>query len=117
MILAQILTLKSYEISNLFSEIPILNDAAKIGNVEFLTLLTRSYPDLVHKSDSNNYTIFHLAVIYRQEKVFSLIHHTGAIKDILMLNIDNSGNNILHLAATLAPSSRLNSVSGAALQM
>ncbi|CAA2996856.1 Transcription factor DIVARICATA [Olea europaea subsp. europaea] len=112
-----ILTLESPEISALFYETPILNDAAKIGNVEFLTLLTHSFPDLIWIDDSNNYTIFHAAVIYRQEEVFSLIYDIGAIKELFQNKTDDSRNNILHLAAKLAPSSRLNSVSGAALQM
>ncbi|KAL2524762.1 Ankyrin repeat family protein [Abeliophyllum distichum] len=95
----------------------ILTDAAEIGNVEFLTLLTHSYPDLIWKINSDNYSIFHIAVIHRQEKVFSLIYRTGAIKDLLVLYVDKKGNNILHLAGKLPPPSRLNIVSGAALQM
>ncbi|XP_022893844.1 ankyrin repeat-containing protein NPR4-like [Olea europaea var. sylvestris] len=88
--------LKDWEISVICSqrETPMLTDAAKIGNVEFLTLLIRSYPDLIWKADSN-----------------------GAIKDLLMSLEDKSENNILHLAAELPPSSRLNIVSGATLQM
>ncbi|CAI9760027.1 unnamed protein product [Fraxinus pennsylvanica] len=115
----QILTLEEDEILNLFMYTPILADAAKIGNVEFLTLLTHSYPDLmwIVNSKRDEYTIFHFAVINRQEKVFSLIYNTGGIKDALLSFSDNSKNNILHLAAKLAPPSRLNIVSGAALQM
>ncbi|CAA3017829.1 ankyrin repeat-containing At5g02620-like [Olea europaea subsp. europaea] len=113
----QIVTLEESAILNIFCKTSILEDAAKIGNVEFLTLLANSYPDFIRRLDKNNYSIFHVAVIYRQEKVFSLIYRTGAIGDILMLFKDESENNILHLAAKLAPSSRLNSVSGAALQM
>ncbi|XP_022893852.1 uncharacterized protein LOC111408312 [Olea europaea var. sylvestris] len=114
----QILTLEESEILNIFCKTSILQDAAKIGNIEFLTLLANSYPDFIRTHNkNNNYSIFHVAVIYRQEKVFSLIYSTGAIGDLLMHIKDESENNILHLAAKLAPSSRLNSVSGAALQM
>ncbi|CAI9760030.1 unnamed protein product [Fraxinus pennsylvanica] len=113
-----ILTLEDKEILKLFHGTPILNDAAKIGNVEFLTLLIHAYPDLIWLIDSkDNYSIFHVAVINRQEKVFSLIYNTGAVKDSLLICTDHSNNNILHLAAKLAPASRLNSISGAALQM
>ncbi|KAL2473934.1 Ankyrin repeat family protein [Forsythia ovata] len=123
-----ILTLPDKEFLKIIEETQILTDAAKIGNVEFLTLLTQSYPDLIWKINSDTYSIFHIAVIYRQEKVFSLIYDTGAIKDLMMLYKDNknlmmrhfkdeNGNNILHLAAKLALPSRLNIVSGAALQM
>ncbi|XP_022892462.1 uncharacterized protein LOC111407291 isoform X2 [Olea europaea var. sylvestris] len=113
----QILILEGSEISNLFNETPILTDATKIGNIEFMTLLISSFPELVWRIDSDKHSIFHVAVIYRQEKVFSLIHHTKAIKDLLILKTDKEKNNILHLAVKLPPSSRLNSVSGAALQM
>ncbi|KAL2524771.1 Ankyrin repeat family protein [Abeliophyllum distichum] len=112
-----ILTLPDEDFLKIIEETPILTDAAKIGNVEFLTLLTHSYPDLIWKINSDNYSIFHIAVIHRQEKVFSLIYHTGAIKDLLVLYEDKDKNNILHLAGKLAPPSRLNIVSGAALQM
>ncbi|KAL2474091.1 Ankyrin repeat family protein [Forsythia ovata] len=113
----QILTLPDTEILQLIQETQIFHDAAKIGNIEFLTLLTHSYPDLMWKVDSNGCSIFHVAVINRQEKVFSLIYHIGAVKDLIKLYTDNKGNNILHLAGKLAPPSRLNVVSGAALQM
>ncbi|CAI9773347.1 unnamed protein product [Fraxinus pennsylvanica] len=113
----QIMTLSDSDIIKLIQETQVFHDAAKIGNVEFLTLLTHSYPDLIWKVDSNKYSVFHVAVINRQEKVFSLIYHIGAVKDLITLNIDNKGNNILHLAGKLTPPSRLNIVSGAALQM
>ncbi|CAA2966412.1 Hypothetical predicted protein [Olea europaea subsp. europaea] len=97
----------------------ILHDAAKVGNVEFLTLFTHSVPELTRKADSKNrYSIFHVAVVDRQGKVFSLIYQTGASKHFITYYIDDEGNNILHLARKLAPPSRLNTVSaGPALQM
>ncbi|KAL2524739.1 Ankyrin repeat family protein [Abeliophyllum distichum] len=113
----QILTLPDSEILKLIQETEIVHDAAEIGNVEFLTLLAYSYPDLILKLDSNHYTIFHVAVINRKERVFRLIHHLGAVKELITLYKDKEGNNILHLAGKLAPPSRRNIVSGAALQM
>ncbi|XP_022845308.1 uncharacterized protein LOC111368307 [Olea europaea var. sylvestris] len=95
----------------------IFHAAAKIGNVEFLSLLSHSYPDLIWNFDSENNSIFHIAVINRQEKVFSLIYHTGVGKDDITLLTDNDRNNILHLVGKKAPPSRLNIVSGPALQM
>ncbi|CAA2997752.1 uncharacterized protein LOC111374999 isoform X2 [Olea europaea var. sylvestris] len=95
----------------------IFHSAAKFGNVEFLTLLSHSYPDLIWNFDSENNSIFHIAVINRQEKVFSLIYHTGVRKDDITLLTDSDRNNILHLAGKKAPPSRLNIVSGPALQM
>ncbi|CAI9773345.1 unnamed protein product [Fraxinus pennsylvanica] len=113
----QIMTLPDSDIIKLIQETQVFHDAAKIGNVEFLTLFAHLYPDLIWKVDLNKYSIFHVAVINRQEKVFNLIHQIGAFKDLITLYKDKEGNNILHLAGKLAPPSRLNIVSGAALQM
>ncbi|KAM3694299.1 hypothetical protein ACJW31_07G047500 [Castanea mollissima] len=94
-----------------------LFEAAKMGNAELLIIVIRSYPDLIWKTDAKCGSIFHIAVLYRQETVFNLIYEIGAIKDMLLTYTDDEGQNILHLAGKLAPASRLNTVSGAALQM
>ncbi|KAE8652658.1 ankyrin repeat-containing protein NPR4 isoform X2 [Cucumis sativus] len=96
----------------------LLKDAARVGNVEFLIILIRSYPDLIWISDENNKSIFHVAVENRQENVFSLINNIGGVKDFLVdgYNEENSCN-ILHLAGKLASPYHLNRVSGTALQM
>ncbi|KAL9236640.1 hypothetical protein vseg_011283 [Gypsophila vaccaria] len=91
--------------------------AAKLGKVEFLTVLIRSYPDLIWKVDENRCSIFHIAIIHRHEEIFNLIYEIGAIKDLIATYKDDHGNNMLHLASKLAPPNRLNTVSGAALQM
>ncbi|CAO2823675.1 unnamed protein product [Amaranthus hypochondriacus] len=91
--------------------------AAEYGNVEFLITLIRSYPDLIWRVDEENRSIFHIAIINRHEEIFKLIYELGAIKDLIAVDKDGNGNNMLHLAAGLAPSHRLNCVSGAALQM
>nr|XP_023915691.1 ankyrin repeat-containing protein NPR4-like isoform X3 [Quercus suber]POF06454.1 ankyrin repeat-containing protein itn1 [Quercus suber] len=54
------------------------------------------------------------------EAIFNLIYEIGAIKDLIAAYKDknnNDNNNILHLAGNLAPLSRRQIVSGAALQM
>ncbi|XP_042944435.1 ankyrin repeat-containing protein ITN1-like [Carya illinoinensis] len=94
-----------------------LFDAAISGNVEFLIILIRSYPDLIWSLDEKKRSIFHFAIIYRQESVFSLIYELGAIKGIIALYTDNHHNNMLHLAAEIAPPDRLNIISGAALKL
>ncbi|XP_043806149.1 ankyrin repeat-containing protein ITN1 isoform X2 [Manihot esculenta] len=90
--------------------------AAKQGNVEFLTTLIASYPDLVLKVNDNNYTIFHEAVLNRHIDIFKLIYEIGSIKNFINSNKDKEGNNILHLAAISVPS-RLNDIPGPALQL
>ncbi|KAJ4702408.1 Ankyrin repeat-containing protein [Melia azedarach] len=86
------------------------------GNIEFLCILIREYPDIIllHLSKENDYNIFHIAVMNRQEHVFKLIDE---LFYVYINQIDEEGNNILHLAGMLAPSHRLNIAAGAALQM
>lgn len=91
--------------------------AAELGNIEFLTILIREYPDLILEVDENNYSIFHFAVMNRHRDIFKLIHEIGAFKDLIVASKDEKENNILHLAGMLAPPDRLNVVSGAALQL
>lgn len=88
--------------------------AARLGNYKFIIELLRLYPEIAWDRDDNKYTIFHVAVINRQEKVYNLLYELGSKK---LGTLDKLGNNILHLAAKKPAESRLNIVSGAALQM
>ncbi|KAF3956309.1 hypothetical protein CMV_018551 [Castanea mollissima] len=101
-----------------FDALSLLSIAAKVGNAEFLIILIRTYPDIMWIVDSRNRSLFHIAVINRQENVFNLIHELVTLKKIILTKYDKPENeSILHLAGYLAPPSRLNIVSGAALQM
>lgn len=102
---AEIRKLDEPRVLELMREPRILHDAAKVGNVELLTMITRSYPSLIWDTDSNGYSVFHIAVIYRRENVFRLIHQIGARKYFVSISKDSDDNNILHLAAKLAPPS------------
>ncbi|KAL0535224.1 hypothetical protein IC582_029549 [Cucumis melo] len=96
----------------------LLHDAARVGNVEFLIILIRSYPDFIWIADKDSKTIFHVAVEYRQENVFSLIHEIGGVKDFIVNGFNQKNDcNILHLVGMLASPYRLSKVSGTALQM
>ncbi|KAK3188907.1 hypothetical protein Dsin_028468 [Dipteronia sinensis] len=95
----------------------LLFTAAELGNIEFILVLIRLYPDLIWKVDDHSRSIFHIAVIHRQEKIFNLIHEIGAHKDLMAAYKDESNNNMLHLAGKLAPPDRLKIDSGAALQL
>ncbi|XP_050261987.1 ankyrin repeat-containing protein At5g02620-like isoform X2 [Quercus robur] len=113
-----VLELQDSEISKLIREPSrLLFDAAELGSLEFLIILIDSYPDLIWKIDQKNRSLFHIAVLNRHENIFNLIYEIGAIKDLIAAYKDENNNNILHLAANLAPLSRLQIVSGAALQM
>lgn len=114
----EVIRLKDEDISRLIGyPWRLLFAAAKLGRVGFLKTLIQSYPDLIWKVDENRYTIFHIAIMHRQEEIFKLIYEIGAIKDLIASYKDDNENNMLHLAAKLAPSHRLNCVSGATLQM
>ncbi|CAH8276709.1 unnamed protein product [Arabidopsis lyrata] len=96
----------------------LLFDAASCGNVEFLVILIRSYPDLIWKVDRRNRSLFHIAAINRHESIFNIIYELGAIKDLIASYREEATNNtLLHLVASLPPHDRLHIVSGAALQM
>ena len=92
--------------------------AVKQGNVDFATEMIKSTPQLVQETDINDRNIFFIAILNRQEKIFSLLHGLNNVKKMKMTsNVDRFGNNMLHLAAMLAPSNQLDGISGAALQM
>lgn len=95
----------------------LLFDAAELGNHEFLAALMSSYPELVWETDDRNRTIIHVAVLHRHASIFNLVHEIGSIKDVIVTYADDQGNNIVHMAAKLAPQNQLNLVSGVALQM
>ncbi|KAG5621859.1 hypothetical protein H5410_007077 [Solanum commersonii] len=104
----------------------LLQFAAIAGNVEFLAVVTHNHPRLLWEFD-REWSVFHYAVFNRQEKVFSLIHQTGGMKNFLLQKYDTNGNNMLHLAGRLGSSNLYDKekimlpsflrVSGAALQM
>ncbi|CAH2046412.1 unnamed protein product [Thlaspi arvense] len=61
----------------------LLFDAASSGNVEFLVILIRSYPDLIWKVDEKNQSLFHVAALNRHESIFNIIYELGSIKDLI----------------------------------
>ncbi|XP_059438438.1 ankyrin repeat-containing protein NPR4-like [Corylus avellana] len=98
-------------------QMDLIFEATKSGNVEFLIIILRSYPELIWKIDKNYGSLFHVAVLYRQEGVFNLIYEIGAIKDNIATYIDKDNNNMLHLAGKLAPSDELSIISSPSIQM
>ncbi|KAJ4702415.1 Ankyrin repeat family protein [Melia azedarach] len=116
----RVILLSDLEISQLIAEPgKLIFDAAERGNVEFLSILIREYPDLIWKVDNpkNKYSIFHIAVKYRQMDVFKLIYEIGSSKEMLLMQKDQEGNNILHLAGLSVAHHELDTISGHALQM
>lgn len=91
--------------------------AAQHGIIEFIIAMKEANHDLLSAIDCCNRGIFSHAILYRKENVFQLIHCLNRRSEIFRNHIDIFGNNLLHLAAQLGPSSDRDSRSGAALQM
>lgn len=91
--------------------------AAESGNDEFLVELISRYPDFLYKVNESKYSVFHIAVSKRYVQVFNLLFELGGVKDLITTYTDENGNNMLHLAAKLAPQNQLNTIPGPALQM
>lgn len=96
-----------------------LDDAAKVGNAEFLTVLISLFRDLIIWNLNDDYkSIFHIAVENRQESVFKLIYEIGGLKETIIAKFTDIGNkNMLYLAAKLPAREHLKRVSGPVLQL
>ncbi|KAL8466125.1 hypothetical protein ACS0TY_035294 [Phlomoides rotata] len=90
--------------------------AARIGIPEVVEVIAATFPDTVYSGFDGQHFL-QVAAENRSEKVFNLIYETRDKKHQYSDLRDSSGNNVLHLVAKLAPSHKLNLVSGAALQM
>lgn len=94
-----------------------LFQAAKLGIEEVVLEILKANPEFHSLTDHHKRNIFQIAIVNRQEKIFSLIYGFEGNIDSITSAVDRCQNNMLHLAAMLAPSSRMNHISGAALQM
>nr|GEV06822.1 ankyrin repeat-containing domain, PGG domain protein [Tanacetum cinerariifolium] len=79
--------------------------------------VTYGSPKAILSTDKNGYDIIQLAVIHRSERIYNLIYDIGERITLYRTVMDSSKNNILHLAGRLAPSGKLNKITGAALQL
>ncbi|KAE9448851.1 hypothetical protein C3L33_19254, partial [Rhododendron williamsianum] len=98
-------------------ETKVVVNAARLGIHEVVEEIVESIPKLAWARDSECRSIYQRAVMERHENVFNLIYQMSDHKHTVSMSIDESGNNILHIAGQLAPLYKLNLVSGAALQM
>ncbi|KAF8370255.1 hypothetical protein HHK36_031709 [Tetracentron sinense] len=97
-------------------EINAIVEATKHGIVELIVHIIRSYPFMIDALSEKKQNIFLSAISYRQEGIFNLLKGMHARKNESDIT-DEPRDNMLHLAGMLAPSSRLNNISGAAMQM
>ncbi|XP_050227848.1 uncharacterized protein LOC126677326 isoform X2 [Mercurialis annua] len=91
--------------------------AVREGAIEVAVEMIKSIPSLVTVVDKNARGMLMLAVQHRQENIFSLVYVLDMSKFMLISGLDKERNNLLHVAAMLAPPRRLSRISGAALQM
>ncbi|KAF7148400.1 hypothetical protein RHSIM_Rhsim03G0047700 [Rhododendron simsii] len=102
------------EVERIFK--PVLRKATCVGIPEIIEEIVLSYPSaLFFVPDNEN--IIKYAILNRREHVFNLVHRTGWK---YIYGIDNSLNNVLHLAARLGREQQINhnaSAAGAVLQM
>ncbi|KAM0031187.1 putative ankyrin repeat-containing domain, PGG domain, ankyrin repeat-containing domain superfamily [Helianthus debilis subsp. tardiflorus] len=95
---------------------PILEAACQNAYYVVEEILSRS-PEAIQSKDESGYDIIQLAIANRSEKIYNLIYDVDERKNMHKTYEDSSKNNILHLAARLAPLSVLNQRRGAALQL
>ncbi|XP_071729607.1 uncharacterized protein [Rutidosis leptorrhynchoides] len=95
---------------------PLLEAASQNAYIVVDEILHGS-PEAIQSTDKSGYDIIQLAIIHRSEKIYNLIYDFGERKNLYRTLEDSSKNNILHLAARLAPSHELSRRRGAALQL
>ncbi|XP_026419332.1 ankyrin repeat-containing protein ITN1-like isoform X2 [Papaver somniferum] len=95
-----------------------LKTAAKNGSVGIIKMCIATYPDQLWLPREGR-NIFQIAVENRQEKIFNYSYeHMNADEKILTTHIvESNGGNILHVAAKIAPPSRLNIYTSPVVQM
>ncbi|KAG2334723.1 hypothetical protein Bca52824_005903 [Brassica carinata] len=96
-----------------------LLEAVENGNMEFFIEIIKCNPQLLWISEAvSGRNLFQLAVVFRKDKIFSLIHGLDDRKVALLRSLDKDNNNILHIVAYLSPRpDHLSKISGSALKM
>ncbi|KAI3495930.1 hypothetical protein L1887_38278 [Cichorium endivia] len=91
--------------------------AAKQNSYEVVQRIVHFFPNAILSANEDGHNVIQYAVINRSEKVYNLLYKMGEHRNMYRTIKDASGNNLLHLAARLAPFNKLNLISGAALQI
>ncbi|KAL7611912.1 hypothetical protein Lser_V15G06045 [Lactuca serriola] len=95
---------------------PIL-EAPRQNSYEVVQRIVSFFPSAIMSANEDGHNVIQYTVINRSEKVYNLLYEMSEHRNIYRTIKDSSGNNLLHLAARLAPSTKLNLISGAALQI
>ncbi|KAK1418559.1 hypothetical protein QVD17_27704 [Tagetes erecta] len=92
-------------------------EATRQNAYEVVEIIVSEFPDAIWSSNEDGHNIIQYAVINRSEKIYNLLYQMSEHKNIYRTIKDPFRNNLLHLAARLAPANKLNPISGAALQL
>ncbi|KAL8239957.1 hypothetical protein R6Q59_016524 [Mikania micrantha] len=92
-------------------------EATRQNAVEFVKKIVSEFPNAIWSTNKDGHNIIQYAVINRSEKVYNLLYQMSEHKNIYRTIKDQFGNNLLHLAARLAPDNKLNPILGAALKI
>ncbi|KAF5812464.1 putative PGG domain, ankyrin repeat-containing domain superfamily [Helianthus annuus] len=95
---------------------PVL-EATRQNAYEVVVTIVSFFPNAIWSANEDGHNIIQYAVINRSEKVYNLLYQMSEHKNIYRTIKDPFENNLLHLAARLAPTNKLNLISGAALQI
>ncbi|XP_059634745.1 uncharacterized protein LOC132277051 [Cornus florida] len=100
------------QVIDFFIASEVLNTATSVGIVEIIERCLKFFPDLIWTPVSQK-GLINVAVECRQEKIVNCLFEKYRFSAPIVIDCSS----ILHVVAKLAPSSRLNSVSGSAFQM
>ena len=92
-------------------------EATRRNSSTFIRSIMESFPDAIWSVNEDGHNFIQYSVINRSEKIYNLLYEMSEHKNIYKTIKDSSGNNLLHLAARLAPTNKLNLISGAALRI
>ncbi|KAL8239958.1 hypothetical protein R6Q59_016525 [Mikania micrantha] len=92
-------------------------EATRQNAVEVVKEIVSQFPNAIWSINEYGHNIIQHAVINRSEKVYNLLYQMSEHKNIYRTIKDPVNNNLLHLAARLAPDNKLNPILGAALKI
>ncbi|PWA95828.1 ankyrin repeat-containing domain, PGG domain protein [Artemisia annua] len=95
---------------------PVL-EATRLNALDVVKVLVYHFPDAFWSASEDGHNVIQYAVINRSNKIYNLLYEMSEHKNVYKTSKDSYGNNLLHLAARLAPAKKLNLISGAALQI
>ncbi|KAI3709627.1 hypothetical protein L2E82_39393 [Cichorium intybus] len=94
-----------------------LFEAIRQNSYDVVKYILSYFPDALTSANEEGHNIIQYAVINRSENIYNMLYQMSEHKNIYRTIKDPHQNNLLHLVARLAPSNKLNLISGAALQI